>query len=131
MSVGLIFTCANIGLGLLCGACESSRRESGRFSRYQDGHDGAIAALKELTSSIKDFIKSHDDLRKKEIVLFSSLRDIEQLHVKARETGDLHYVIDNTFASLSASKCGNKGVAACVHSALTKAYSRHEVSWQL
>ncbi|KAJ1349596.1 hypothetical protein KIN20_005188 [Parelaphostrongylus tenuis] len=37
-------------------------------------HDGAIAALKELTSSIKDFIKSHDDLRKKEIVLFSSLR---------------------------------------------------------
>ncbi|VDM55400.1 unnamed protein product [Angiostrongylus costaricensis] len=88
-------------------------------------HDGAILVLKELTSSIKDFINSHRDLRGKEIVLFSSLRDIEQLHVKAREIGDLHYVIDNTFASLSTAGC-TEGLAACVHSTLTAAYSRHE-----
>lgn len=88
-------------------------------------HDGAILVLKELTSSIKDFINSHKDLRGKEIVLFSSLRDIEQLHVKAKETGDLHYVIDNTFASLSTAGC-SEGLVACVHSTLIAAYSRHE-----
>ncbi|PIO67913.1 alpha amylase, catalytic domain protein [Teladorsagia circumcincta] len=88
-------------------------------------HDAAIEVLKELTSSIKQFIESHDDLRGKTIVLFSSLRDIEDLHVKAKETGDLHYVIDNTFTSLSAENCVN-GAAACVHNALDAAYSRHE-----
>lgn len=88
-------------------------------------HAGAIEVLKELTTSIKDYINSHEDLRGKEIVLFSSLRDIEQLHVKAKETGDLHYVIDNTFTSLSTAKC-TEGLTACVHSALAAAYSRHK-----
>nr|CDJ98092.1 Glycosyl hydrolase domain containing protein [Haemonchus contortus] len=89
-------------------------------------HDAAIDVLKGLTSSIKQFIESHDDLREKKIVLFSSLRDIEDLHAKAKETGDLHYVIDNTFTSLSTEKCSN-GVAACVHNALNDAYARHQV----
>ncbi|KJH49023.1 alpha amylase, catalytic domain protein [Dictyocaulus viviparus] len=88
-------------------------------------HDGAIAMLRKLTSSIKNFTNSHGDLREKKIVLFSSLRDIEQLHAKATETGDLHYVIDNTFTSLSTTKC-DKGLAACVHSALNAAYARHQ-----
>ncbi|ETN80523.1 alpha amylase, catalytic domain protein [Necator americanus] len=88
-------------------------------------HDGAIAALKELTSLIKNVIESQENLKEKKIVLSSSLRDIEELHSKARETGDLHYVIDNTFASLSSEKCA-KGVAACAHDALSAAYSRHE-----
>ncbi|VDL67099.1 unnamed protein product [Nippostrongylus brasiliensis] len=88
-------------------------------------HDAAIAVLKDLTSSIKSFIDSHDDLKEKKIVLFSSLRDIENLHAKAKETGDLHYVIDNTFTSLNSSKC-SEGVAACVHNSLTAAYSRHQ-----
>lgn len=88
-------------------------------------HDGAIGALREVTSSIKNFINLHGDLRDKEIVLFSSLRGIEELHVKAKETGNLHYVVDNTFASLSTAKC-TEGLAACVHSTLTTAYSRHE-----
>ncbi|VDL65263.1 unnamed protein product, partial [Nippostrongylus brasiliensis] len=73
----------------------------------------------------KSFIDSHDDLKEKKIVLFSSLRDIENLHAKAKETGDLHYVIDNTFTSLNSSKC-SEGVAACVHNSLTAAYSRHQ-----
>ncbi|KAL6739408.1 hypothetical protein Aduo_012871 [Ancylostoma duodenale] len=88
-------------------------------------HDAAIAALKELTTLIKNFIESHEDLKEKKIVLFSSLRDIEDLHAKARETGELHYVIDNTFATLSMGKCP-EGVSKCVHDTLSAAYSRHQ-----
>ncbi|VDP10286.1 unnamed protein product [Heligmosomoides polygyrus] len=88
-------------------------------------HDAAIAVLKELTSSIKGFIDSHDELKGKNVVLFSSLRDIEDLHAKAKETGELNYVIDNTFTSLNTSSC-SEGVAACVHNSLTAAYSRHQ-----
>uniref|UniRef100_A0A1I7WIM6 Aamy domain-containing protein n=1 Tax=Heterorhabditis bacteriophora TaxID=37862 RepID=A0A1I7WIM6_HETBA len=88
-------------------------------------HDKAISILKELTSTIKKFIASHEVLQNKKIVLFSSLRDIEDLHVKAKETGDLHYIIDNSFASLSNEKCYN-GISKCVHEALTNAYLRYQ-----
>ena len=66
-------------------------------------------------------------------MLFSSLKDIEELHAKAVETGILHYVIDNSFANLDEKKC-EPSVAKCVHDALNAAYQRHEVrgeNWKL
>ncbi|CAD6191924.1 unnamed protein product [Caenorhabditis auriculariae] len=91
----------------------------------QPDHDAAIRVLKNITTTIRNFIGSHETLSEKKIVLFSSLRDIEGLHSVARETGELHYVIDNTFAKLSQETC-KEGVAHCVHSALDAAYKRHE-----
>ncbi|VDK66862.1 unnamed protein product, partial [Cylicostephanus goldi] len=88
-------------------------------------HDTALAALKDLTSAIKNFIESNDDLKEKKIVLSSSHRDIGEIHAKARETGDLHYVVDDSFARLSSEKCTN-GVAACAHSALSASDARHQ-----
>ncbi|VDM79640.1 unnamed protein product, partial [Strongylus vulgaris] len=74
--------------------------------------DTAIAALKELTSMIKK-------------VLSSSHRDIGEVHAKARETGDLHYVVDDSFAKLSTEKC-SKGVAVCAHDTLSESNARHQ-----
>ncbi|KHJ89239.1 hypothetical protein OESDEN_10940, partial [Oesophagostomum dentatum] len=60
-------------------------------------------------------------------VLTSSRRDIGEVHAKAREIGYLHYVVDDTFATLSAEKCSNN-VAECAHKALSEAYDRYPVS---
>jgi len=90
-------------------------------------HDKAIVALKNLTASIKDFLTNHTELQDKKIALFSSLRDIEDLHAQAQETGDLHYVIDNSFTTLNNAKCGDS-TANCVHDALDKAYQRYSAN---
>ncbi|CAB3405806.1 unnamed protein product [Caenorhabditis bovis] len=94
-------------------------------SNGKPDHNQAIENLKEITTSIRDFIKGHADLREKNIVLFSSLRDIESLHTVARQTGDLQYVIDNSFTTLTQAKC-EPSIAKCVHNALDTAYQRHE-----
>ncbi|CAI5448118.1 unnamed protein product [Caenorhabditis angaria] len=88
----------------------------------------AIQTLKEITTSIREFIANHSELSSKKIVLSSSLQDIENLHSDARQTGLLHYVIDNSFANLNNNLClqNFSSVANCVHVALDKAYQRHE-----
>lgn len=96
-------------------------------SKGRPNHDEAVKVLEELTKSVQIYVESRDELVDKKIVLFSSLKDVEDLHVKATETGLLHYVIDNSFANLDEKKC-QPHVAKCVHDALNAAYQRHEVA---
>ncbi|KAF1755590.1 hypothetical protein GCK72_012040 [Caenorhabditis remanei] len=95
-------------------------------AKGKPNHDGAVKVLEELTKSVQLYVESKEELKEKKIVLFSSLKDIEELHAKAVETGILHYVIDNSFANLDEKKC-EPSVAKCVHDALNAAYQRHEV----
>ncbi|CAO4372050.1 unnamed protein product [Caenorhabditis nigoni] len=96
-------------------------------AKGKPSHDEAVKVLEELTKSVQIYVESREDLADKKIVLFSSLKDVEDLHVKATETGLLHYVIDNSFANLDEKKC-EPHVAKCVHDALNGAYQRHEVA---
>ncbi|EGT42035.1 CBN-ATGP-1 protein [Caenorhabditis brenneri] len=93
----------------------------------EPNHDNSVTMLKEITQSIQRHIDSKEELAQKKIVLFSTLKDVEDLHVKAVETGLLHYVIDNSFANLNEKKC-EPSIAKCVHDALDQAYRRHEVA---
>ncbi|CAJ0937452.1 unnamed protein product, partial [Mesorhabditis belari] len=88
-------------------------------------HDASIAILKKLTTDLFDFVKHSSDVSNKKIVLFSSLKDVDELEVKARQTGGLHYVIDSSFSNLDSATCSS-GVASCVHDALTTSYKKHD-----
>ncbi|CAI2352055.1 unnamed protein product [Caenorhabditis sp. 36 PRJEB53466] len=94
-------------------------------AKGKPNHDEAIKVLKELTQSVVRYVQSKPELEGKKIVLFSSLKDVEELHTKATETGILNTVIDNSFATLSEKKCA-PSVAKCVHEALNAAYERHQ-----
>ncbi|CAJ0579439.1 unnamed protein product, partial [Mesorhabditis spiculigera] len=87
-------------------------------------HDAAIEILKKLGGDVVSFAEQSDAVSNKKIVLFSSLRDVEELHVKAQESGALHHVIDTSFSALNSSSCSD-GVAQCVHKALDDSYARH------
>ncbi|GMT22892.1 hypothetical protein PFISCL1PPCAC_14189 [Pristionchus fissidentatus] len=91
----------------------------------QPMHDEAIKRLAELSADIRAYQKTKPELAEKEIVLFSSLHDMESMHAKVTETNDLQYTIDNSFTKLSAETCG-ASTAKCVHEALSAAFAREK-----
>ncbi|GMR44683.1 hypothetical protein PMAYCL1PPCAC_14878, partial [Pristionchus mayeri] len=86
-------------------------------------HDEAIKKLAEISADIRAYQKTKPELAEKEIVLFSSLHDMEDLHARVTETNDLQYTIDNSFTKLSKDSCG-AATAKCVHDALAAAFAR-------
>ncbi|GMS93791.1 hypothetical protein PENTCL1PPCAC_15966, partial [Pristionchus entomophagus] len=88
-------------------------------------HDEAIKKLAEISADIRAYQKTKPELAEKEIVLFSSLHDMEDLHARVTETNDLQYTIDNSFTKLSQKNC-TAGTAKCVHDALSAAFAREK-----